>query len=233
MTKITDNEDNIAMLCHELRSPLTSIKGYLCALNDGVIPQDKQADCINTALDETNRMMEMIESFMTAAKVNAKNPILNTEIFDINELISDTISKKIDTKKSNKDCVVNIRRKFSSKTTNVIADKSLIREVITNLIDNAVKYGKKDGIANISASTDVNNGKVFICVSDSGNGINEEYLPLIWDKYFTTSATKHSIGMGLYLTKSIINAHGEKISVESKKGSGTAFTFTLAAANDL
>ncbi len=227
MDNYTNNEESIAMLCHELRSPLTSIKGYLCALKDGVIPQDKQEDYINTVLAESDRMMDMIESFMIMTKVNSKNPVLNMEIFDINKLISDIASNKKEIPSS--DCRINTEYDFAEDVLNVKADKSLLHEVIVNLIDNAIKYGKRDNCADITLSTSLKGNKAYITVRDHGNGIPEEYIPLIWDKYFTTSATKHSLGMGLYLTKSIINAHGEKISVKSVQNKGTEFTFTLFA----
>lgn len=224
MTNTNSNEE-IAMLCHELRSPLTSIKGYLCALKDGVIPQDKQVDYINTALEESDRMMHMIENFMLISKVSAKNPVLNTEIFDINTLITSILNEKSHLQKN-----ITVKFQFSQTQLFVSADKNLIHEVISNIVDNSLKYGQKDGHTLISASTSSQDNKAVIQLKDSGCGIPEEYIPLIWDKYFTTSATKHSLGMGLYLTKSIINAHGEKITVKSQQNNGTEFIFTLASA---
>lgn len=220
-----NNEEYMGMLCHELRSPLTSIKGYLCALKDGVIPNDKQGDYINTAIAESDRMIAMIESFMIMSKVSVKNPILNMEIFDINKFITGIANEK---KAAVQDCT-KFTFQFEKDIINVKADKNLLHEVITNLIDNAVKYGKNGNCANITLSTSLKSNKAFVSVKDDGNGIDNEYIPLIWDKYFTTSATKHSLGMGLYLTKSIINAHGEKISVKSEKNKGTEFTFSLFA----
>lgn len=219
----TNNNEEIAMLCHELRSPLTSIKGYLCAIKDGVIPQDKQYDYINTALEESDRMMHIIENFMLISKVSVKNPVLNTEVFDINTLIASILDEKSHLQEN-----ITVEFQFSQSQLFVSADKNLIHEVISNIVDNSVKYGQKDGQIIIFASTSSKDSKAVIQLKDFGCGIPEEYIPLIWDKYFTTSATKHSLGMGLYLTKSIINAHGEKISVKSQKNNGTEFTFTLA-----
>lgn len=219
----TNNNEEIAMLCHELRSPLTSIKGYLCAIKDGVMPQDKQDDYINTALKESDRMMHIIENFMLISKVSVKNPVLNTEVFDINALIASILDEKSHLQEN-----ITVEFQFSQSQLFVSADKNLIHEVISNIVDNSVKYGQKDGQIIIFASTSSKDNKAVIQLKDFGCGIPEEYIPLIWDKYFTTSATKHSLGMGLYLTKSIINAHGEKISVKSPKNNGTEFTFTLA-----
>lgn len=227
MINTHNEEENIAMLCHELRSPLTSIKGYLCALKDGVIPQDKQCDYINTALNESDRMLKMIENFMLISKVSVKNPVLNTEVFDINALITSIAKEKSQLYDS-----VTVEYTFSQEQLLVVADKNLICEVISNIMDNSVKYGKKDGIAAINASTVKSDNKAVIRLGDSGNGIPEEYIPLIWDKYFTTAATKQSIGMGLYLAKNIINAHGEKISVKSQADTGTTFTFTLTVSEN-
>lgn len=224
MINTNNNEENITMLCHELRSPLTSIKGYLCALKDGIIPPDKQCDYINTALEESDRMMKMIDNFMLISKVSVKNPILNTEVFDINALITSILEEK----SSLTDNLI-VKYKFSQNQLFVSADKNLIHEVISNIVDNSVKYGKKDGITTINSATAKSGDKAVIQLGDLGNGIPKEYISLIWDKYFTTSSTKHSVGMGLYLAKNIINAHGEKISVESQPDTGTIFTFTLTA----
>lgn len=110
----------------------------------------------------------------------------------------------------------------------VIGDKDKIEQVLTNLIDNAIKFSKEKGIIHIF--TEIKDDKVFITIKDNGIGISPEDQEHIWDRFYKAdkSRGKDGAGLGLYIVKRIINAHNEEIWVESEVGKGTAFTFTLS-----
>ena len=123
---------------------------------------------------------------------------------------------------------------FESENLRVNADKDAIQRVITNLFDNAVKFTPEGGF--IDVNTGVKDGRAFVSIQNSGMGIEQKDLIHIFDRFYKTdksrSLDKNGAGLGLYIVKSIIQAHGEKIWAESEPGEFTRFSFTMAAAND-
>ncbi len=219
------NSENISIIAHELRSPLTSVSGYLNAIKDNVIPNDKQAQYIDICIEETKKTIQMLENFMSLSKFDLKQIKLNKESFDVNELIRILLIEKLPFIE-NKNIEPDI--KFEKDIASVFADKQYITLVISNLLDNAIKYGRQNG--KIFISTNKYNNKIQISISDNGIGISKEDLPNIWDRFYQVDNSTHTYkghGLGLALVKEIISAHNEEISVLSELDKGTSFTFTL------
>ncbi len=223
-----DNKINeiISVIAHELRSPLTAIKGYLTAINDGIIPPESQGKYINITLEETDRAITMLERLMSLTKFDSGAVKLNIEVFDVNELIHRVIAEKMPQTEQKH---IDVATKFDTERLLVMGDKSLIRQVISNLADNAIKYNRPNG--NIRFDTKTKNGKAEISVLDSGIGIAKDALPDIWKRFYQQDPHEKTVykghGLGLAIVKEIIAAHGSKINVQSEVGRGTSFTFVL------
>ncbi|AEM79900.1 MULTISPECIES: sensor histidine kinase [Thermoanaerobacter] len=217
-------KDFVANVSHELRSPLTSIQGYIDGILDGTIPKEKACDYLKIVQKETRRMSRLINDFLEMTKLESGQFPLNKTEFDINELIRLAVIK-FEKRIVEKDLTVKVD--FEEDRRIVIADKDKIEQVLTNLIDNAIKFSKEKGIIHIF--TEIKDDKAFITIKDNGIGISPEDQEHIWDRFYKAdkSRGKDGAGLGLYIVKRIINAHNEEIWVESELGKGTAFTFTL------
>lgn len=215
----------LSTVSHELRSPVSAVKGYLSAINDGVVPEGDVKKYIGIALSETDRVIELLENIMHLSKLaaGAAKPVFAT--FDINELIRLAIIEKIN----------NIEKKDTEVITDlapekifVSADRGMIMQVLLNLIDNGVKYGNNNGKLILSAS--VEGKKAVITCRDNGKGIDELTLPHIFERFYQadkSSASYCGHGLGLPLVKEILLLHSSELSVETEVGKGTAFTFSL------
>ncbi len=224
--KNSPENDIVSVIAHEIRSPLTSIKGYLCAINDGVIQPENQAQYIGIALDESERAINLLENLMKLTKFDSGSIKLNPERFDINELIRVTLIEKLnDFEQKN----ISVQTDFAEEQIFVNADRSMIKQVIVNLTDNAVKYGVNGGTVKFTVS--VHNNKALISAEDNGIGIEKDALPHIWERFYQADSscdtTYKGHGLGLCIVKEIIAAHGETITAQSTVESGTVFSFTL------
>ncbi len=212
---------------HELRSPLTSVQGFLQAVLDGTVSSDESERYLKIAFSETKRLNALITSMLDLSRLDSgKNPLVLTK-FDINDLINDIISKFEPSlvKKS-----VQTDVDFASPVCYVYADKEKISQVITNLIDNAIKYSP--AFSRIIISTSVHENKAYITVRDFGYGISKRDQMLIWDRFYMTDKSRSPVkskgsGLGLSIVKKILDEHDEIIWVESNRGAGAKFIFTL------
>lgn len=216
----------VANVSHELRTPMTTIAGFIEGIMDGTIPEEKQEQYLIIVLDEIRRLSRLVNDLLDLAKMEAGEKKLEMKDFDINELIRLTIIK-FETRFTEKNLHVNVL--FEDEYTNIRADRDAILRVLTNLIDNAIKFSDTAGNINISVKTA--NDKVMIAVENNGIGIEEHEIKYVWDRFYKTdksrSKDKLGTGLGLSIVKNIINQHGQEIWVESKKDEFTRFTFTL------
>lgn len=212
---------------HELRSPLTSVQGFLQALLDGTASEDERERYLKIALSETKRLNALISSMLDLSRLDSgKNPLIRSK-FDINDAVNEVVAKfePALVKKS-----VQVSTDFASPTCYVYADKDKIIQVITNLLDNAIKYSP--AFSRIIVMTSVHENKVYITVRDFGYGISKRDQMLIWDRFYMTDKSRSPIktkgsGLGLSIVKKIIDEHDEVIWVESSRGAGAKFIFTL------
>ncbi|MBE5818457.1 MAG: HAMP domain-containing histidine kinase [Clostridiales bacterium] len=221
-TNVKKNE--MAKLSHELRSPLTSIKGYLFAIKDGIADSDCTDKFIDIAISESDRMLQMLENAMNGKTANTITP--NMSSFDLNKLIDDVI---IECKMLADNKSIRIKTEYDQDECIATADRSLIREVLINLTENAIKYGKQDG--NILISTNMDEDTIFVSVKDDGKGISPKHIAHIFESGYKVSDDKNSHGIGLNIVKDILNKHSKTITVNSTYGKGTEFRFELDRAD--
>ncbi len=215
----------IANVSHDFRSPLTSIKGYLEAMLDGTIPPELYDKYMNIVISETDRLNKLTESMLTLNSLDGEDS-LTRSIFDINTAIKET-AESFEGTCNARGIVLDLT--FTSDSQMVYADPEKIKQVLYNLIDNAIKFSYDDSI--IFITTEVRYDKVFVSVRDTGVGIAKENQKKIWDRFYKTDASrgkdKKGTGLGLSIVRDIIQAHGETIDVMSTPGVGSEFVFTL------
>lgn len=227
--KKSDEEQHrfLANISHDFRSPLTSIRGYLTAIEDGTIPPEMQGKYIDIVLNETERLTKLANSLLEMTALE-NGLILERSAFDIHDMIRGilpTFEGSVNEKR------IEFYLTFDGENRNVYADRARIEQVLYNLIDNAIKFSPTD--SKIDITTTLRGEKLFISVRDHGVGIEKSNLPKIWDRFYKTDVSrgrdKKGTGLGLSIVREIIQAHRENIDVISTPGVGTEFIFTLQA----
>lgn len=219
----------LSNISHDFRSPLTSIKGYLEAIQDGTIPPEMLDKYIGIMLFETERLTKLTSNILTLNELDPKSVRLDISTFDLNSIIRHTVETFEGTCKK-KSIKFNIT--YANSVQNVKADKGRIQQVIYNLIDNAIKFSKENSYIYITVKE--KGEKAQISIKDTGCGIAKEDIDKIWDRFYKSDSSrgrdKKGSGLGLSITKEVIQAHGENIDVVSTVGVGTEFIFTLELA---
>lgn len=216
-------------LSHEIKTPIFSIQGYLEILADGAVEDSKAAmKYIGKSQANVQRLVQLVNDIdiITNLEIN-KEPLLKQQ-FIIQDTIKDVennLSFKLDKK-----AIQFSFKKGCETPIQVFADKNKIYQVLSNIITNAIKYGKQEG--EITASIYVlEDEKVLIEISDNGIGIAEEHIPRLFERFYRTDDARSrdvgGAGLGLAICKHIIEAHGESIQVRSKINVGTTVGFTL------
>ncbi len=220
----------IGNLSHELKTPIFNIQGYISTLLDGGLEDENiNRKFLQKTEKSINRMIALIEDLEYISKLEAGKLSLNPEKFDLNQLTKEVVDfLEMKASENNTKLIINIPQ---NKTINIKADKKRIRQVLINLIDNAIKYtDKEDSEVRISFYDFHDN--YLVEVSDNGVGIQEKNLLRVFERFYRTdmgrSRDKGGSGLGLAIVKHIIEAHKQTISVRSNEGEGTTFSFTLA-----
>ena len=223
-----DQHRFLANISHDFRSPLTSIRGYMVAIQDGTIPAEMQGKYIDIVLNETDRMTSLANNLLDMTQLE-NGIILEKNTFDINDLIREALTS-FEGRVTEKNLVFNVT--FEEPHVSVVADRQRIQQVIHNLVDNAIKFSGND--SSVDLSTQLHGDKVFVSVRDHGCGIAKENLGKIWERFYKTDASrgkdKKGTGLGLSIVREIIQAHKEHIDVISTPDVGTEFIFTLPSA---
>lgn len=233
-TRISDvNEDQkrfIANVSHDFRSPLTSIKGYIEAIQDGTIPTSMQDKYLGIVLDETKRLEKLTRSLLALNTFDDKGIYLDRTSFDVHFIIKKilaTFERRCQDKAITFDLIFDEREQY------VYADMGKIQQVLYNLIDNAIKFS--DSGSSIVITSHIHHEKVFLSVKDHGVGIQKESITKIWDRFYKTDTSrgkdKQGTGLGLAIVRDIIKAHNENIDVISTPSVGTEFIFSLPIAD--
>ncbi len=216
----------IANVSHELRTPLASVQGFIQGMLDRAIEEEDRDKYLEIVLGETKRMNTLITDLLNLAKIESgKFPIEYSE-FDINELLRRCIllfEQRIE------EGQLDVNIQLGESKLYVWADQDRISQVITNLIDNAVKFTPPGGELKIWTQSAGN--KVYVSIADTGEGIPVEDQPYVFERFFKVdkshSQSKAGTGIGLSIVKRIISQHGENITLQSVPGKGTTFTFSL------
>lgn len=215
----------IASVSHELRTPMTTISGFIEGILDNTIPPQRHAEYLAIVLAETKRLARLVNELLLVARMEEGLQLKKTE-FDLNELIRISILR-FENVFTEKNIEADIH--FDQEKCPIFADRDALDRVFINLFDNALKFNKEGGYVRLAVSqTDAH---ITVSVENSGEGIGEEDLKRIWDKFYKTdrsrSKDKTGVGLGLYLVRNIIRLHGGKIEVQSVPDAYTRFTFTM------
>ncbi|MBQ7915221.1 MAG: HAMP domain-containing histidine kinase [Firmicutes bacterium] len=222
----------IANISHDFRSPLTSIRGFVQAMLDDVIPPDQYDKYLQIVFNETNRLSKLANDLLLLTRMESGQDELHVSRFDINEMI---LKLTLGFEQRAEEKKLQIEFKFLQEKLYVNADMDKLQRVIYNLVDNAIKFtGEGDSI---TVETSIVNKKAFIAVADTGIGMDEESMRHIFERFHkgdkSRGLNKTGMGLGLAIVKQIIVNHGEGIQVYSKEGEGTRFEFTLPLANQV
>jgi len=219
----------VANVSHELRSPLTSIVGYVQGVIDKTIQPEDQSKYLTVALDESKRLSKLISDFLDLAQIESGQFPLNISVFDINEKLRRILISKEENINKN---TQRVEVCFDEEQCFVEADPDRIDQVIQNLVDNAVKFNKLGG--RLFFRIWKHHGKVYVKIEDEGEGIPKDEIPMIWERFYQIEKLRNlkndGKGLGLSIVKKIIEQHNENIWVNSILGEKTAFVFSLKAA---
>ncbi len=220
----------VANVSHELRSPLTSIRGYIQGILDKTFNPEEQEKYLTIALEETQRLNKLINELLDLSQIESGQFPMNFTVFDINEQIRRILIAREDEINAKE---IDVEIYFQDEKCPVKADMDRIKQVIINLLDNAIKFNQRGG--SIFVKTWKHRGKVYVKIEDQGEGIPREEIPNIWDRFYqidkSRSGVERGTGLGLSIVKKIMDEHRQNIWVNSRVGEGTAFIFSLEASS--
>lgn len=226
LEKVENNRrEFISNVSHELRSPITSIKGFIAGIIDGVIPKNKEAYYLERVYSEISRLTRLINDLLDLSSIESGKLKFHIKKIDINELIRLCV---INNERKIKEKGILLQVVLQGKNCYVNSDEDKLIQIITNLLDNAIKYCYNDGIIRIS--TYLKGPKVFVEIYNNGPSISDEEIRHIWDRFYKSDKSrtnKVSTGLGLSIVRMILMQQGEEIWVNNDKEKGVAFTFSL------
>ncbi len=217
----------IANISHDLRTPLTMIKGYSEVMRD--IPGENTAENIQVVIDETTRLSELVSDLLDLSKIQSGSRKAVFEEFDLTAAVEE-IMKRYDAFTAHQGYHITF---VSEERATVFADRGMILQVLYNLINNAINYTGED--LSVTVKQSVREGRVRISVTDTGQGIEADYIPQIWDRYYKVDKVHRramiGTGLGLSIVKGVLELHNAAYGVESQVGCGSTFWFELDILN--
>ena len=220
----------IANVSHELKTPMTTIAGFIDGILDGTIPENKQSYYLNIVSSEVKRLSRLVKSMLDLSKIDNGEMKLNPVKFDLTETLLSTL---LTFEHSIEDKNIEIQGLEKIPALSVTGDKDLIHQVIYNLIENAVKFTNEGGYIKFAISDSID--KAYVSIENSGLGIPSDDVPMVFDRFYKTdksrSRDKNGMGLGLYLVKTILQLHGGNISVSSQENVFCRFSFFLPKPN--
>ena len=224
-------QEFVANVSHELKTPMTTISGYVDGMLDKTIPAEKWPHYLQIVSDKTKRLSRLVRSMLDISQLQTQEGIpeekkVQFDLEDASSQVLLTFEKKIDDKH------INVEVDMPDHPVFTFANEDYITQVIYNLIDNAVKFCPDGGTLGLKIKE--GGAKAYVSVSNDGDTIPPEELPLVFDRFHkldkSRSKNRDGWGLGLYIVKTIVCAHGENISVTSRDGK-TEFTFTMPLVN--
>lgn len=215
----------VANVSHELRTPLASIKAAVGTLDDGALNDKEAARVFLKRIDsEVDRMNLLVSDLLDLSRLESGQVAPKREPVDLSHLVAETI-ERLRTRAETKG--VRLKADVSESLPVVQADRNMIAQVLSNLLDNALKFTDRGGSVNVDAATP--GSRVVVSVSDTGSGIAAEHLPRIFERFYKVdrARTKGGTGLGLAIAKHVVIAHGGEIWVDSIEGQGSTFYFSL------
>ena len=233
MAESLENQENLrrtflANVSHDLRTPMTTISGFVDGIKDGVIPPEKHEYYLDIISSETKRMSRLVSTLLDISRMQAGERQFTKTTFDICEMarqILISFEQQIDKKK------LDVEFDCDKDNMLVSADKDSIYQILYNLCDNAIKFAYEGGKYRISIKY-IQSKKVSVSVFNEGIGIPSQDLPFVFERFYKSDKSrgldKTGVGLGLYIAKTIIEAHEEEISVTSEYEHNCEFVFTLS-----
>ncbi len=217
----------LANVSHDLRTPMTTIAGFIDGINSGAIPPEKHAYYLGIISTEVHRLSRLVSQLLDISKLESGDRKFTPVSFDICEtarLILISFEQKIDGKR------LDVGFETDEDSMLAFADKDAIHQVLYNLCDNAIKFSKDGGVFRISIKRGEKR-KLYVSVYNEGIGIPSDDLPFVFDRFYKTDKSrgldKNGVGLGLYIAKTIVEAQNETISARSEFEKYCEFTFTL------
>ncbi len=223
----------VANVSHDLRTPMTTISGFIDGILDGVIPPDQQSHYLRVVSTEVRRLSRLVTALLDVSRLQAGDRKFDMKPFDVCEMgrqILISFEQKIEDKSLDVEFLCEEERMF------VLADSDAIHQILYNICDNAIKFSCEGGKLRMefawSGGESTRHRKAVVKVFNEGQGIPEEDLPFVFERFYKSDKSrgldKSGVGLGMFIAKTIIEAHGETISVASDYGHTCEFTFTLA-----
>lgn len=224
------NEDSqksfVANVSHELKTPMTSIGGFIDGILDGTVPPEQEKKYLRIVSNEVKRLSRMVVSMLNLSKIEMGEVELVAKDYDVSKQLFDTLlsfERIIDEKR------IEIAGFEDMGEVKINADEDLIQQVIYNLVDNAVKFTPDGGTITVNASR-VEDGTV-VTIRNSGEGVSQQEISRIFERFYKVDKSRSydvkGVGLGLYIVKTIINMHDGDITAESKQGEYTQFSFEI------
>ncbi len=215
----------ISVISHELKTPVALIKGYVSTLRreDATWERKIVADSLEVIEEEADRLTELIENLLDASRLQAGG--LTVSLTDVSlRNLAERIAEKFRTQSSQHSIVVNFPNDFPI----ILADEERISQVLSNLLSNAIKYSPEGGEIRIAGQ--VRSDQVIVCINDEGPGIAPDDIPHVFDRFYrssTATRTSKGAGLGLFLARAVVEAHGGRIWVDPRPGAGARMCFSL------
>ena len=222
-------KDFLGNVAHEMKTPLFTIQGYILTLLDGAMEDKKiRKKYLDRANKAVERLLYIVKDLDTITKLESGTQQVSKHPIDIIALIR-SVFEMLEMKAEKKNISLIFDRPYLKEIT-VLADHEKIEQVLINLIENSIKYGHTNGTTEVSVE-DLVKDKVIVRVTDNGDGISREHLPRLFERFYRVdksgSRKEGGSGLGLSIVKHIVEAHGERIYVESEPDVGSEFSFTL------
>ena len=232
VTRIKEYEklksDMISLMSHELRTPITSINGFAeLLMNDEAIPTESR-EFLSIINNEAQRLSRMINTFLAVTQLEAADKQEVSKIpLKLDDVVRETLASLQPVAKKKR---IRLVEQPSSRLPPVAADRSLITQVVTNLVGNAIKYSPER--TTVTVSTLLEADTVRLCVEDRGYGIPPESVDRVWEKFYRVARDgkvkdEESTGLGLSFVREVVEQHGGTVALESEVGRGSKFSFTL------
>lgn len=216
----------VGNVSHELKTPMTTIGGFIDGILDGTIPPERHQYYLSIVSKEVKRLSRLVEGMLSMSRLESGQDTLKLQTFDFSQLLCTIVIGQEQRIEQNNLQIIGLD---SLKNINITADKDLIYQAVYNLVDNAIKFTDKNGKIQFSLA-DLNDSIVFK-ISNTGKGIPEKELPLVFERFYkgdkSRSDVKDSTGIGLYIVKTIVSSHKGNITVASKENQFTSFEITL------
>jgi two-component system phosphate regulon sensor histidine kinase PhoR len=215
--------DFVANVSHELKTPLTVILGFAETLAAGDVPQEEGSRFVEAIQSNARRMQQIVDDLLDLSRIQAGKVEVSVTPLSAKSLVDAALAARAD---SARDAKVELRARLDEPILPVLVDPDRIALVFDNLIGNALRHTAP--AKGITVSATPGDGVVRFEVADEGSGIAPEYQQRIFEKFFRVPGTKgEGIGLGLYISREIVTAHGGEMGVSSEPGKGSRFWFTL------